>query len=354
MTSGLVCLALLFAQSPAQTPPKPTTIKLNADKTKLSIVLAELSKQAGVVVEDKRGEADDTIMVNLNDKTFWQAVDAIADAAHARAVVNPRDGRVSLVKRKDKDPGPAPSHDGLFRATVKRVTSVLDFETGASTYTAAVEIAWEPRLLPLFLETSPRNFTVKDEKGVELKVRQEGSSLAPVDGRTAFLLDLPLPAFERSATKVGQLQGTLTAVAPSRMLQLSFDTLDGLEKQATTGKPAAVSQDGLTCQIAKVDVGNDRWSVKVVLDYPPGGPTFESYQSWVVNNEMSLENKDGTTRMASNSYVLESSSSRKAVLTYHFTNKNRGKPEDWKLLYRTPASIVEIPFTFSFKDVPLP
>ena len=69
---------------------------------------------------------------------------------------------------------------------------------------------------------------------------------------------------------------------------------------------------------------------------------------------MNLESKEGTKRLASNSYVLESSSSRRAVLTYHFTDKNRGKPEDWKVLYRTPASIVEIPLSFTFKDVRLP
>jgi hypothetical protein len=142
----------------------------------------------------------------------------------------------------------------------------------------------------------------------------------------------------------------LRVIAPSRMLHLSFDPLDQLEKKA----PVAVTQDGMTCKMTKVVLNNDRWSVQVALDYPPGGPTFESFQSWVVNNEMTLESKDGTKHLASNSYVLESSTSRRAVLTYHFTDKNRGKPEDWKVTYRTPASIVEIPLNFTFKDIRLP
>ena len=34
--------------------------------------------------------------------------------------------------------------------------------------------------------------------------------------------------------------------------------------------------------------------------------------------------------------------------------KAKKKPSDWKLVYRTPASVVEVPIAFEFKDVPLP
>ncbi len=355
MMNGLVCLALLFVQ-PAAGPalPKAKTVTLTADKTKLSAVLADLAKQAGVAVEDRRGGADDAVTLDLKSVTFWQAVDAVAEAAHAHVQVAPRDGSITLVQRKDKEKSQPVSRDGLFRAAIKRITAIHDFDTGSTTYAAAVEVAWEARLQPLFLETQPRGLKVLDAQGKELPVRQEGSSLAPVDGRASFLLDLPLPERDRTAGKFGAIRGTLSVIAPSRMLQLKFDTLDQLEKQAKKGPAPSVAEDGMTCKVTKVDLATDHWSVRVDLDYPPGGPSFESYQSWVVNNEMTLENKDGTKRMASNSYVLESSTSRRAVLTYHFTDKNRGKADDWKLLYRTPAALVEIPFTFSFNDVPLP
>jgi hypothetical protein len=32
----------------------------------------------------------------------------------------------------------------------------------------------------------------------------------------------------------------------------------------------------------------------------------------------------------------------------------RGKPENWKVVYRTPGPMAEVPVTFEFKDVPLP
>src|SRR5437868_1187080 len=171
MTQVLLCLALLAAPPDL---PRPKTVTLHADKAKLSAVLADLSKQLGVAVEDKRGEPDDPVTLDLKDAPYWQAIDTVADAVRARVAISPRDGSLTLVKGKPAAPGTV-TRAGLFRAAVKRVTAAHDFDTGDSVYTAAVEIAWEPGLLPLYLETSPRNFQATDEKDNPLPVRQEGS-----------------------------------------------------------------------------------------------------------------------------------------------------------------------------------
>ena len=98
----------------------------------------------------------------------------------------------------------------------------------------------------------------------------------------------------------------------------------------------------------------DHWSVEITLEYPEGNVKLDSYQSWVVNNEMYLEHAG--ERFPSSSYLLEESTPRHAVLTYNFSDPEKMKRGlgDWKLVYRTPALVVKVPFTFSFKDVPLP
>jgi hypothetical protein len=169
--------------------------------------------------------------------------------------------------------------------------------------------------------------------------------------------DIALPSLPRSAARIRLLEGTLSAVVPSKMLTFNFPTLDRLEKAPADAPERDRTQDGVGCRVSKVVLAKDRWTVQVSLDLPPGGKRLESYQSWVVNNEMWLEGKDGKTRLPSSDYFLNSASSRRAVLTYHFRDKGRkarGKPEDWRVVYRTPASVVEVPVKFSFKDVPLP
>ncbi|HZY89337.1 MAG TPA: hypothetical protein VFE78_31230, partial [Gemmataceae bacterium] len=266
-------------------------------------------------------------------------------------------GSIALVPAGPNWRRPPVSYDGMFRFTLKGVTAGRDLESDASHYGVTVEAAWGPSLLPLFLETRPQGLRLVDDKGNVLSAPDAGSSVAPVDGRTSLAFDMALPSLPRSAARIKSLEGTLTAVVPSKMLTFTFPALDQLEKAAADAPERGQTQDGVSCRVGKVVLAKDRWTVQVSLDLPPGSKRLESYQSWVVNNEMVLLSKDGKTRLASSDYFLNSASSRRAVLTYHFRDKGRktrGKPEDWRVVYRTPASIIEVPVKFSFKDVPLP
>ncbi|HZY83374.1 MAG TPA: hypothetical protein VFE78_00975, partial [Gemmataceae bacterium] len=289
-------------------------------------------------------------------QTFWQALDRIAAAAQARVDLQPS-GRIALVTPAAAYRRPPVSYDGPFRFTLKKVMASRDLESDASQYGATLEAAWEPGLLPLFLETRPQGLRLVDDKGNAVPAPEPGSSAAPVDGRTSLTFDVALPPLPRSAARVRLLEGTLSAVVPSKMLTFTFPALDQLDKTAADAPERRQTQEGVGCRVSKVVLAKDRWTVQVSLDYPPGGKRLESYQSGVVNNEMVLEGKDGKVRLPSSDYFLENASPRRAVISYHFRDKGRqarGKPGDWRVVYRTPAALVEVPVRFSFKDVPLP
>jgi hypothetical protein len=334
--------------------PQPKRLALPSGKQPLGKFLAEIARQASIRVEDQRGEPEPALELRLDRPTFWQALDALAEASGSRVVLHPRGGTIALA-RAGPDARRLPiSHDGFFRAALRRVIASRDLETGAVSYSASVEVAWEPSLQPLLLETHPRDPRLFDDQGRPVAMAQEGSSLVPVDGQVALTFDVPLPPLERSVGKIGRFEGKLAAVAPSKMLEFAFDRLDRLEKDTNL---RSLTQEGVACHISKLILAKDRWTLQVSLKYPPGGVTLESYQSWVVNNELALVSSDGTRRLTPAGYVLENSTARQAVLSYHFKDDGRsvrGKPEDWKVVYSTPAALVEIPFTFSFKDVPLP
>jgi hypothetical protein len=335
---------------------------LKTDNITLTKALAALTKQTGIRVENDRGAADIPIALDLSGATFWQALDAIAASAKGRVTLYPSTGRIVLEKR-GPNYRPAPvCYDGRFRLSVKRVTAVRDPEIndndpGRGLTSIAVEVAWDPELQPLYLETRPRAVRVVDDLGRVYIVPDEGSSLAPVDGRIAQAVDLHLPPLPRSATRIRSLQGELSAVGPNKMLAFRFDTLDRLAGADANAPERRQTLEGVTCRVVKVTIDRGRWTVKVALDYPPDMNQLDSNQSWVVNNEMTLESPDGAMRVPSSTYVLESATPRQAVLSYHFRDKGgapRGKPGDWKLSYRTPERLIELPIKFSFKDIPLP
>src|SRR5207244_1866988 len=101
----------------------------------------------------------------------------IAGDARANVYLYPRGGRITLVKRPAKHPVPRVSHDGFFRCSLKKVVSALDLDTGARGCTVFLEVAWEPDLLPLFLETRPQDLRLLDDRGQPVAVPADGSAL---------------------------------------------------------------------------------------------------------------------------------------------------------------------------------
>jgi hypothetical protein len=353
--TSAVCCALAFDDSSSPRTPGPARITLQDKQIKWSKALDALSKQADIRIADNRGDVDDpTLAVDFERTPFWQALDFLAARGGANVAVAPRGG-ISLVKRSPEALPAAVSYSGAFRVAVKKINSSLDLESGLNSYSATLEVAWEPSLHPLFLETRPQGMVVKDGD-VSLPVAEEGSSLAPVHGVIAESFTVPLPTLPRSTKRIGLLQGNLSALGPSKMLTFDFEALDKLDKGLKDGVVEKKEADGVSCRITRITLVADRWTVQVALDYPKGATKLESFQSWMVNNEIWLEDTE-KNRLKSSSYLVESSSPRRAVISYHFTDEGkskRGLARNWTVHYRTPASIIEMPFSFTFKDVPLP
>ncbi|HWG46481.1 MAG TPA: hypothetical protein VN688_27210 [Gemmataceae bacterium] len=342
--------------------PEPKQFTLQADKVMLSQAIEELTRQTGIHVKDVRGVPDAAIRLDLKKATFWQALDAIAAAGDARIRLYPTSGRIVLDKRGASYRQPPISYDGRFRLSLTKMTAVRDLEIRETdpdhaAYTAAIEVAWDPELQPLFLETRPHGVRLVDDKKHVITVSEEGSSLAPVDGLIALGIEVRLPALTRSVAQINTLEGELSMIGPSKMLAFTFESLDMLAQRSSNDPERKQVQEGVTCHIRKVILDRQRWTIQVVLDYPPGMKQLDSNQSWVVNNQMTLVSCDGKKRFASSEYALEMATAQHAILSYHFRDKGgmvRGKAGDWTLRYRTPANLIEMPIKFAFKDIPLP
>ncbi|SRR5579883_270724 len=362
LTTGAGFALLGADKSRAPATPENRTITLQSDKILVSEAIAALTKQTGIRVEDVRGVADEPIRLDWKQATFWQALDVLSEAAKARVNLYPTSGRIVLAKRGANYRHPPTCYDGRFRLCVKKVTTSRDLEVGehngrGGATNLEIEAAWDPELLPLYLETRPRSLRLVVDGDNVLTVPDEGSSLAPVDGRIALAIDMQLPALPRRVKAIRSLEGELSMIGPSKMLTFTFDMLDRLAATKANDPERQLSQEGVTCRILDVKLLNDRWTIRLALDYPPGMKQLDTNQSWVVNNEMTLESPDGKKRLPSTNYVLEAATPRGAILSYHFRDRGgvvRGKASNWRLRYRTPASLIETAIKFAFKDIPLP
>jgi hypothetical protein len=343
--------------APPSTMPEPKTVNLQASRVPIGQALKELAKQTGIRVENSLGSADETVDLDWRQTPFWPALDALAVASKSRVHLYPTSGRIAIEHRGENYRQPPICYDGRFRFCVKNVSATRDLENGLGSTHVALEVVWDPELLPLYLETRPRGLRWTDDRDTTQTMPDEGSSLAPVDGLIALGIDLRLPAFPRTVSSLRSLRGELSMIGPSKMLTFKFDRLDRLANSKPNDPERRLQQENVTCRILDVKILADRWTVRVALDYPPGMKQLDTNQSWVVNNEMTLESLDGKKRIASTNYVVESSNSRRSVLGYHFRDRalvSRSKPEAWRVRYRTPANLIEHPIAFTFHDVPLP
>jgi hypothetical protein len=342
----------------------------------LSKALAELARQTGNAVMDRRQNNKDDVPVklDLHDVTFWQALDAIAKEADARISLYEQDNQLALLD------GPyrimPVSYDGLFRTVLKRVQTVEDLEMDNHYCTATIEIAWEPRFQPLFLETKPDSLTVQDEKGLDLKGPEEGSGRAAINGRCAVVGEVRVEAPKRATGKLTIIKGNFFIMGPSKMLTFTFDNLAATTQDSSSKEGQGNSKDkqaqkngkekpeqkqtkeGVTVKIREFSLEPELWTIGISLEYPPENPEFESFESWLVNNKLQLEKKDGkATIMSNGGYEVDDQSGQQANLSYRFVEENDvvlGKPSDWKLVYKTPGTVLKVPVRFEFKEVRLP
>jgi hypothetical protein len=341
----------------------PKTITLKESDIHLNKALKEIASQTGNQVEDRRREKDETkqLKLDLKNATFWQALDAIAKAADARISLYERDGKIALLD------GPHQllpvSYSGLFRVTVKELHLHHYLDADNHSCDIKLEVAWEPRFQPLFMETRPDSLTVEDDKGRAIEISEEGKGPAAIGQPTATTVTIRIPAPQRSAKQLSVFKGKLAVTGPSKMLTFVFDKLSKIEKASEAKKE---TKEGVTVNLRELRSegggGDEVWTIGLLLEYPPDGPKFESFQSWIVNNKIYLEKEQSGIKQQfppNLGYETDDQSDTKAIVRYRFGDEpdkklTLGKFSDWKLVYSTPGRINEVPIPFEFKDLPLP
>jgi hypothetical protein len=159
-----------------------------------------------------------------------------------------------------------------------------------------------------------------------------------------------LNGLSRRSGKIAALSGEYTVTASPRMLPFRFDDLAKL--------PAEQRQDGVTVKLVRFAREEDRWEAEFDLAYPAGQPEFESFESWASGNVLKLVSPGRGQVYAPDNFDL-TEGSRRVRSTYRFRSAGGKGPEitdpkGWRLVYETPAPLVEFPVRFEFKDIPLP
>jgi hypothetical protein len=289
------------------------------------------------------------VKVEFTNTPFWEAVDQLLDQARLTVYPFAPDQALAIVPAES---GERPrfghgSYSGPFRFEAVRVEAYRELRApDQQGLRVHLEIAWEPRLVPIGLTQTLSAVQAVDSAGGVLEVSQREGELSPMapSGTTAVRVQIPFVLPSRSVTRIVQLRGTLQALLPGRTESFRFERLDRAEGVEQRKAAVTVTLDG-------VRQNNALWEVRLRVRYDDAGDALESHRGWIFKNPCHLVDVGGKTFEHAGFETTRQTDSEVGV-AYLFE-----VPQDLKrmsLIYKTPASIVSLPVEYELKEIDLP
>lgn len=356
----LPCLFLLFGHGDYQAQPKITATEVTFPKADLSLheAIDVLSKSGNRVVDYRSRQGlevtNPLLKLSTAGLSFWMAVDEVAKQANLRVMPFWEKGQNVVALLAKPEGGAAPAYptlyEGPFRITLARVAASRSYaeEVEPSRLLVSVQIAWEPRYRPLWLNLLADGVQQANGAGQMQPVPQ----VKPLSYQTAdeasvtVTVQLPLPPRTQQVLPELHLQTTL--VLPPRQTPFVFSNVtEGQQAQA----------DGATCTLTRIEKDREqRTWITVRLNYPPNVLDLESHQAWVMQaNTLTLTPKSGGQPVLSTTANAEINIREGTGIELRHPLGNLPQPlSAYELRYEAPAPPVRHPLEIRLKNVPLP
>ena len=154
---------------------------------------------------------------------------------------------------------------------------------------------------------------------------------------------IPMKLVDRQIENLKSITAKVDAVLPGRIETFRFRDLADVTPGTQQRKAGAIVTYAGSRQ------NDDVWGVSIRLGFDETNRALESYQSWVYQNEVFLEDDQGN-RVDYLGMESIGGNENEIGVQYFF----EVDPSKCSLVYRTPAAIVEVPVTITLKKIPLP
>jgi hypothetical protein len=341
-----------------------SSVTIRGQGLRLTEALKQLQQQSGNVITDLREQMGEEVTnpqldLELDKVPFFEALDRVCSGAKLAPNFYTGDGTIGLVSAAamPNAPGNAPPramakpiYTGPFRVLLKQIAISRDFAADTNTANAEFEVAWEPRLRPMLLALKSEDVSIVDDRGqaVPPSVPEESASVAIRPENPVAEVNLNMDAPDRRAQRLTNLKVKALLTLPAGLRAFKFASIDKDDKQ---------TKDQTTVALARVQVEEQVWKLRVTIEFPGEGPALESYQQGLLNNRVWLVRPDGGRLDLGGPHgggfnTLGGNGGR-MMFEYLFVDVP-GKTSDYGLIYETPSRITTLPIEFEFHDVPLP
>lgn len=328
-----------------------STVTLSG-KMKLTEAIAEIEKQSGNKIMLEGAEAFDSMMIELDakDQPFWDVMAKVMSQSNLRINNYTTSDALSLVAssaESSKTEGPPPTISGPFRIEVISVQSSLAFASRlGGQLDLSLQVAWEPRLKPVFMQVPMSSMSAKlsDESTLPSANPQSVPEVPLNSGGSSTQIDLQLERPARSVTKLEKLNGEFTIAVPSEKHKYVFEKFGNGARQSEKFGDVAVTLEGARRNGAVFEM-------RIMVEFGNPQGALDSFRGWILSNEAYL--LDPKERRLENVGLQTYAVTPNAVgIAYLF--QINGNPDEFKLIYESPGLITRETVKFELSDIELP
>jgi hypothetical protein len=310
--------------------------------------LTQLMKQTGnEIALTGIPDLNRSIQVDFLKVPYWEAFDELLDQLEL-TIAGGDGAALRFASRKVEAPlrSAAGFYSGVFRIepVLVQKSSQLSDPT-LDSLRIELQVAWEPRLIPVMVKFDLNSMQIQCDDGQILKPLENGQEVEFVPtGGAQMVIPLAFDLPKREAKRIKKLSGEIAISVPGRLASVEFSDLLTAEKKSS-------SIGALQVVLEKARKNRDIYQVLLGVTVKSGPQTSESFRGWTnLNEAYLLTSKDvkidnvgwSTTRMTGTEIGL----------SYLFDHEPG--LDDCRLVYRAPAILAQQILEFELKDIPLP
>jgi hypothetical protein len=352
---------------------RPSPVTLDGALS-LRDALAAMTRQTGNLVDGHSLPADvlqQNVGLKFNAIPFWQALDEVKSRLHLRYEYDLGLRGLAIlpsnIENRPVEQGlgkSVTSYSGAFRVEAPPATRIQPGQNREKKLPSSLRgdllrvtllVRPEPRLRPLFLQFAAREITVRSQDGMDLTpLTPEANvelALGETTGQSRVQMDYVVPP----STKVSSIdvQGKLICTTAAGNEVIRFTDLTKL----ADGRDLNIARrrGGVTVALNRVGVspatnGTSELRIRIAVSYDTGGPAFETHRTWMLHNEVYLEDSAGMRLPLNGGSETTQQGTEGLGITYRFVGLPDPLPE-YTFVYVAPTLIVDVPIEFQLKSV---
>jgi hypothetical protein len=315
----------------------------------LAEAIESIQQQTGNAIDltSIEGMQEQSVVCNYEHTPFWTAIyDLMWQAELQINTYGTTTGELVLGRARGVHRA-QPVAVGPFSIQPNSVQSSLQFASQLEGQLGlSLLVAWEPRLKPIFMQVPMDRVMLTLDNGEQLTATnpQAKPEITLNLGNSTTQVDYQMQRAPRSATTIAQLTGQFSVAIPSERHQYEFENFGSGARQSEKYGDVTVTLEG-TRRNGSV------YETRILTAFGDAQGALESYRSWILSNEAYLLDKNGNRleHVSLQTYAMRPNG---VGIAYMF--QINSDPDNWKLVYESPASMTTHTVEFELNDIPLP